>query len=345
MISVDYASVLDALPEPTLITRPDGTIVGVNSAARRLLGVAIGQSLFACAGPSDALNTYLRRSSGSAQPMIGRIEAIDANGANVPFRAYASALRGGANPASGLIIIRLLGKPEQHFSELTKRIGELTQEIRERRRVQAVLEETLSEKQLLLRELNHRVRNNLQMLLSLLSNAKMAASHAETAEALERIASRVAAIAAAHQLLYSSNLNDVMTTEFIPQICRSVLSTVPGQHHLVTEIEAAKLSNDLAVPVALTLNEFITNAVKYGSIGGQPVNLVVSFRSIGQGHLELVVADDGPGFDTTNLCEGASGLNLVRGLARQMSGSLEVTSSSGVECILRFRDGRFKTTG
>jgi PAS domain S-box-containing protein len=190
-----------------------------------------------------------------------------------------------------------------------------------------------TQQRLLLRELNHRVKNNMQMLQSLLYAAKRQTRNQEAAKVLEDAAGRITAMAAAQRVLYSTNdATRFKVSEFLDAVCSTAQQTFPPDVRIVYEGSDGELDNDVAMPLALILNELLTNAVKYGrSRDGE--NLVRVALRRDNGGFVLSVEDGGPGFDLEAVKERASGLKLVQLLARQLRGHFEVANS---RCSLRF---------
>jgi two-component sensor histidine kinase len=334
----DARAVLEAVPDPIFVVRVDGTVEWANKAASSLAGNMAGANLADLAPEDrDRLRNYLRRCSGSKDPLIGRITLRESSGRERTFRCHGNAIRPRTEAAPALVMVRLLGPPEERFSALSKQIDDLHVEIRKRRRIQANLEEALRDRQLLLRELNHRVRNNLQMLLSMLSSERLGTQNAEARTILDRACSRVAAIGAAQQVLYAAGIQSVETAGFVGEVCQTIMRAFGSRHALALDVDAAELSNDLAAPLALILNELITNAVKHAFRDGEAGRIEVAFRAVGDG-FELAVADNGIGFDGGVVREGGSGLGLVRGLTRKMGGQLTVVRDRGTRCVVQFRD-------
>jgi two-component sensor histidine kinase len=201
--------------------------------------------------------------------------------------------------------------------------------MRKRRRIQSVLEESLAQRNILMRELHHRVRNNLQMVAGMLGAAKTEASSNEVKTALSDAASRVAAVGAVQQALYTGRENAVVSaSKLIKELCDS-LRIVTGQDVEVICPDALVLPSDVATPLALIANELLTNAAKYGA--GQ-IRLTVA-RS--DSEIILTVHDAGSGFILDNReSKRASGIGLVRGLLRQLSGKLLVEHDAGAKCVV-----------
>jgi PAS domain S-box-containing protein len=195
-----------------------------------------------------------------------------------------------------------------------------------------------SQQRLLLRELNHRVKNNMQMLQSLLFAARRQTQSEEARKVLDDAAKRITAMAAAQRVLYSTtDAARFKASEFFDAVCRTAQQTFPANVKLVWEVAAAELDNDIAMPLALILNELLTNAVKYGCIGEGPNAIRVDFTDEDEsGGFVLAVEDGGPGFDLQSLKTRSSGLKLVELLARQLHGEFKVTRTPRSRCSVRF---------
>lgn len=193
-----------------------------------------------------------------------------------------------------------------------------------------------SQQRVLFNELNHRVKNNMQMLQSMLNLAGRKAQSSEARKVLGDASSRIAAMAAAQQVLYATtDATHFKSREFINSVCNTARQMFPREVNVVCEADDFELSNDTAMPLALILNELLTNAVKYGANGkGEATVCVGLFRQ--QDTSILYVEDDGPGFDIQTVRERSSGLQLIQGLARQLRGKFEVTRQPKTRCSLRF---------
>ncbi len=188
----------------------------------------------------------------------------------------------------------------------------------------------------LLDELHHRVKNNMQALAGLIRASQREAAHEEARQALASASERVDAMAAAHQALYDADdLESVDGHELIGKVCATIRNTFGPALEITTEAEGVKLPNDSAVPIALTLNELLTNAFKYGKNGRESVRVSIRLRRDDE-YIILTVQDDGPGFTPRNTGRRASGLGLVRGMAKQIGGTLGIESQGGSTFTLRF---------
>jgi len=195
-----------------------------------------------------------------------------------------------------------------------------------------------SQQRLLLNELNHRVKNNMQILHSLLFTSAKRAKSDEVRQVLEEATRRVAAMAAAQRALYvSTDASRFAASDFLQAVCQTVQQTLPVDVKIVCETATGVLSNDAAMPLSLILNELLTNAVKHGIKDCTTPIICVGLKEL-DGELELYVEDGGDGFDLHAIRKASSGLQLVLGLARQLHGTFQVTRVPS-RASLRFAAG------
>lgn len=193
-----------------------------------------------------------------------------------------------------------------------------------------------TQQRVLLNELNHRVKNNMQMLQSLLFTAARQSSNGEARQILEDASGKVSAMAAAQRVLYDTvNATGFSAPQFLNAVCQTVRQTFPPHVNVSCNAVAGELSNDSAMPLALILNELITNAVKHGEKGKSETSIRVGLQRDGESYL-LFVDDDGPGFDLAAVRQKSSGLRLVEGLARQLGGKFAVSRGAATRCSVTF---------
>jgi two-component sensor histidine kinase len=193
-----------------------------------------------------------------------------------------------------------------------------------------------TQQRVLARELNHRVKNNMQMLQSLLRMAMRQTQNDDARKVLEDATNRITAMAAAQQVLYgATSANKFRAAEFLDAVCHAAKQAFPPNVEIVREKAGGELDVDDAMPLALILNELLTNAAKYGCNGRGESRIRVGLAN-GDG-FELYVEDDGPGFDLQAVSSRSSGLKLVQLLARQVRGHLEVGMRPANRCSVRFQ--------
>jgi PAS domain S-box-containing protein len=187
-------------------------------------------------------------------------------------------------------------------------------------------------------ELNHRIKNTLQMLHGLVAAARREAATDDAKKALAECGRRIGAIGAAQKTLYrESDPNGFSTVEFLEAVCRAAAQSLPDSIAIACEAEPGRLPNDSAAPLALILNELLVNAAEYGRDGDGRSDIMVRLTSDADAFV-LSVEDHGPGFDLGEPRRRSSGLGLVKGLAGQIGGRLDVERTPGARCTVRFND-------
>jgi PAS domain S-box-containing protein len=193
-----------------------------------------------------------------------------------------------------------------------------------------------SKQKMLLAELNHRVKNNMQMLHALLRSAQRETSDPQAQILLSEAAQRVGAMATAQQVLYdSSSAVSFEIEDFMQSVIATAQAMYPQEARITRDTALGVLPNDSAMPIALILNELMTNAIKYGRKDGQPVDIRIAL-AWDKGNWQLSLTDNGPGFDPGKTTRRGSGLGLVHGLAAQLGGSFRVDRSDGARCVVEF---------
>lgn len=191
-----------------------------------------------------------------------------------------------------------------------------------------------TQQRILLNELNHRVKNNMMMLKSLLSVAARTSQNSEARKTLDEASKRVATMAAAQRVLYDTpDASNFSAPLFLGAICETTKQVFPANVQLICDADPIQLPNDIAMPLALILNELLVNAVKHGSAGKASI-IRVGIKQHGQKQV-LTVEDEGSGFDLRAVRPSSSGLRLVEGLARQIGGIFEVERDPS-RCIVIF---------
>lgn len=216
-------------------------------------------------------------------------------------------------------------------------------DITERRRAQQKLENALLEKTVLLNEVHHRVKNNLQVISSLLNLQATHVSDPRLRSILNESQSRVRAMALTHQLLYErKDYSRINLGEYLERLAQLLLNSYRQESSHITlrrALPAAPQYLDLerAIPCGLVVNELVTNAFKHAFPTGQSGEIRIELQAIG-GELELLVADNGNGlpadFDMNNI--KSLGLQLVPLLVDQLGGRFTVEAGPGARFSLRF---------
>jgi len=200
----------------------------------------------------------------------------------------------------------------------------------------------LREKEWLLREVHHRVKNNLQIVMSLLNSQAAYLEDEKALLAIQESQNRIYAISLSHQKLYlSEKIALIDMASYIREVVEYLHDALQMQDqvrfHL--SVEPIELNEALAVPLGLIINEAVTNSLKYAFPEGRKGQVSVDLRQADGSNCLLTVADDGiglrPGFDLSR--SRSLGLNLMKGLSKQLDGSLSIESADGLTIQVRFR--------
>ena len=202
---------------------------------------------------------------------------------------------------------------------------------------------SLREKEVLLKEIHHRVKNNLQVVSSLLGLQSRTITDATTRRMFEESQNRVHSMALIHESLYQSeNLSKINFPAYIDQLASHLFRSYgadPARIQVVAAISDLRLPIDTAVPCGLIVNELVSNSLKYAFPNGRAGRIRIQMHQEGQGQIRLEVSDNGVGLpDGINLADRKSlGLRLVRTLADQLSATVEMGGDSGAHTVLRFQ--------
>jgi two-component sensor histidine kinase/HAMP domain-containing protein len=218
---------------------------------------------------------------------------------------------------------------------------ELGREIEEHRATEKQLAQSLVEKETMLKEIHHRVKNNMQIISSLLQMQKEQIQDPQVRVLMLESESRIRAMALVHEKLYQTeSLARVNLGDYIDSLSRYLLQTYSKiKVDLQLHIEPLMISLDKAIPFGLILNELITNTLKHGfDESGQSGQIQITLKQDGSNACCLRVADNGkglpPGFDWTRT--NTLGMQLLAGLAQQIDARVTVATDCGTVIELTF---------
>ena len=322
--------IFDASPSAMILVGGDGVIRRANVQAGRLFGYEdgslVGRSIESLVperfrpGHANQRAMYFRdpivRAMGEGRDLFG----LRRDGSEVPIEIGLNPIR----TAAGLEVLAAII------------------DITPRKRSEDMLRASLREKEALLREIHHRVKNNMQVVSSLLNLQTDNVADERYRGLFEECQTRVRTMALIHEKLYSSgnlaSLDAVDYTRELLQMLTRSYQPVRTDVRLLLEAEPVTLDLHVAIPFGLILHELVTNVMKHAFLGRSGGTLKVELRALPDDRLRLVVADDGPGlpadFDTATA--RSLGFRMVRGFVRQLDGELTVSRGPGarfaVEC-------------
>ena len=216
------------------------------------------------------------------------------------------------------------------------------EEIREKNvSLQALIsdkDKLLAEKEWLMKEVHHRVKNNLQMVISLLNSQSAYLSSEDAVAAIRESQRRMHAMSLIHQRLYEKDEAAIDMPTYISDLVDYLKDSFDRGHiQFALDLDPLILDVSRAVPIGLILNEAITNSLKYAFPDGQAGYILVSLKTTPPA-VELTVADDGIGMPESNAenTKKSLGMSLLKGLTTQIGGTYAISGEKGVEIIIRF---------
>lgn len=211
---------------------------------------------------------------------------------------------------------------------------------RERRKLDA----SLKEREALLRELHHRVKNNMQIMSSLMRLQARTITDSHYSGMFKDALNRITAMSLIHEKLYrSEDLAGIGFRDYIRRLAEDLFQTygiAEGRISLKTDVEAPDIDIDKAIPLGLIINELITNSIKYAFPGDRTGEIRITIRPVSENELELLVTDNGIGIpgalDVRNT--KTLGMQLVTTLTEdQLKGSIEINRDKGTEFRIKFK--------
>ena len=334
-----YRTLFNSSPDYTIFIGTDGRLIDVNEAAQKVTGL-------------------------SQEELIGKnfteLDFLLDNEMPSHLEYASQALKGNTiKPHESKFIdgngeIRYV---ETHLTPLEKDnkicgFNVISHDISERKMAEEQIRSSLNEKELLLREIHHRVKNNLQIISSLLSLQKRYITDNETRNVFEESQNRVKSIAMVHEKLYNSeSLVKIDFKDYIKDLTDSLFLTYrvsPAKIKLNKKIDNTFFNINTAIPCGLIINELVTNSLKHAfpQIAGKKCEnneIQISLQEI-QSNFVLIVSDNGIGLpeDVDFKNTESLGLQLVNSLVKQIDGTIELDKSKGTEFKIIFKELKYK---
>ena len=203
-----------------------------------------------------------------------------------------------------------------------------------------IIEQNLNEKESLLGEIHHRVKNNLQLVSTMLELQSKSDSNPKFAELFKESTNRIQTMSLIHQVLYQyDDLSGIQMDNYIRNLIDKLHKAYSsGEIKNVFDIDQIKIGIDTAIPLALVINEIYTNSLKYAFDGSGTIKIALADRS---DHLELNISDDGKGFEKEATKENF-GSQLVKSFSRQLDATVEIISNLGQGTSTLIKINRFE---
>ncbi len=207
----------------------------------------------------------------------------------------------------------------------------------------ATIKESLSEKEMLLKEIHHRVKNNLQIISGILELQNLNVNDETAKIILKEGQARIQSIALIHKTLYQSkNFSKVPFQNYLTELLQAIQATYGNnQSKIEVNINAnnIELGINTAIPLSLIINEIVTNCFKHAFIGKENGNITIELSKQSD-YFQLIVADDGNGlpadFNINRL--HSVGFDLIKGLSKQLEGNFNFESENGTKITIHFKE-------
>jgi len=329
-----YRTLFEANPNHTILVSSDGVILDANSSAARFSGLSTGEligknfsdlGIFSEDNRSFAREKFSRALKGETlKPFQYRL--INKNGEYSWIETQLVPIKKDGKINSILII---------------------DTDITDRRNATEKLKSSLNEKKILIKEIHHRVKNNMQIITSLLSLQIQHLDDEEivAATVLKESQNRVRSMAMIHEKLYlSKDFTHIRFEDYIKRLLSDLLysyDTNMGRVKLVVDVEDVNLNMETAVPCGLIISELISNSLKYAFPEEKNGKIKVSLKQVPENlKFILTVADDGVGLpeDLDFKNTRTLGLELVNNLTKQIDGEIKLDRSQGTKFEIRFNE-------
>ncbi len=249
---------------------------------------------------------------------------------------------GAARINTHLMIRNLQKSLEDRNARLSREIAERKKVEEALRRSEEQIKASLTEKEVLLKEIHHRVKNNLQIINSLLNLQSRGIKDQESRDIFEKCKNRIDSIALVHEKLYQSeDLANVNFGEYVNTLAVRLFDAYSSRLpdvELKVNVESIYLQVNQAIPCALVINELVMNSIKHGFPTGKGGEIAIEIKLLDADKVSLSVADNGVGLPKDFKIDTpvTLGMQIINALIGQLHGTLEVDKSKGTKFIIDF---------
>lgn len=228
------------------------------------------------------------------------------------------------------------------FAGITLMKWELERKEKKRREAEEYLKKSLEEKDVLLREVHHRVKNNMQIISSILSMQSRNIDDPRLKDVLQESQNRIHSMALIHENLYNhKSLANIMFSSYVKSLTGNIARTYANQQAKIKfdyQIDDAYLPMDIAIPCGLIINELISNSFKYAFVNQTKGIISIHFKNISDDNYVLIVSDNGVGIPPeVNIKKTKSlGMKILHKLVQQIEGELQYDFSEGTKFSIKF---------
>lgn len=237
----------------------------------------------------------------------------------------------------------LEAKVRERTQELERINIDLQQQVQIREKAEQMIKDSLAEKVVMLREIHHRVKNNMQIISSIINlQLEKDEINAETENLLSNIQNRIYSMSLIHEKLYmESNLANIDFEDYTKGLVSYLLSNYQENSSYITpkiNIKEIQLNVTAGIPCGLLINEVVTNSVKYAFDKNEQGEIFIEMNKMKDGSIEMRIGNNGKSFEFDKIKnENTIGLRLIELLAKQLGSKLEFDNSNGVEYKIKIK--------
>ena len=339
--------IIDFLPDPTFAINRRGEVIAWNRAIEAITGFR-AEDMLGKGNYEYALPIYGIRRPILIDLVTDPNKVIEKQYSKI--KRWEDGIYGQTNaPLKGINRI-LWGKAVPLYDDkgIINGAIEVIRDITESKKAEKEVIDSLHEKELLIKEIHHRVKNNMQIVSSLLNLQTNYVDEKETVDVLKESQNRVRSMAMIHEELYrSGDLTHINFVNYVQNLIQKLLYAYNIDATIIKpilKIENINLNMETAVPCGLIISELVSNSLKYAFPNGMAGEIYISLKSK-EDKFELVIRDNGIGlpenFDFNKL--DSLGLLLVKNLTDQIDGDLTINVTTGTEFIINFEELEYKT--
>ena len=237
----------------------------------------------------------------------------------------------------------LEAKVSERTNELAHKNELLAEKIDESRAASEAISQALKEKEILLKEVYHRTKNNMNVIISLLDLQQRNMDKKSINDVFHVLSNRIRSMSLIHEKLYQSdNVTTIDLSEYITNLThelRSAITAEKDEIQLIYEAEHLQIGLNQAIPLGLVINEIMSNSFKHAKVEGQVLTLTVKLDCDPEDRVHLQISDNGPGLpeDYHERTKSSLGTHLIHILIRdQLNGEVKFKSKHGTQCHIEF---------
>ncbi len=235
------------------------------------------------------------------------------------------------------LVTYFAGNNSKYILSLTNQQELLLKEVDLRNKGEELLKKSLTEREILLAEIHHRVKNNLAIVSALINMQIENLQEEKSKQIFEETRNRIYAMSLIHNLLYQNkSFASIDFEQYVAVFCNNISESYQLQSRISIEhkIEHAIIDINTAIPLALILNELITNSFKHAFTGQSTGKITIELKTKENRYYQFSISDSGVGMDEEKIRESTQGMNIVMSLIEQVGGELKYQNDNGCKFII-----------